>query len=75
MTESEILNEVMAEVMTRLKAAATKDERECVLSAYAMVAYKFMRPVLGDEFTRGWLESAVAEVKTNPSELTMVTLQ
>lgn len=52
-------------IIPRLK----REERGPYLSALLMASYKLLRTVEGDEFVRGWLESALHEVKTEAPDL------
>lgn len=47
---------------------ATKTEAEKIsyLSAGLLVSYQLLRGLVGDEWVKGWLETALADVKTNP---------
>ncbi|KFC61923.1 hypothetical protein [Massilia sp. LC238] len=45
------------------------EERGPYLSALLMISYKLLRTVEGDPFVRGWLESALDEVKTSPPDV------
>lgn len=47
------------------------EERESYLSALLMISYKLLRTVAGDEFVRGWMESALQEVKTEAPDVTI----
>lgn len=39
-----------------------RDEQEAYLSTAAQAAYQLLRGVVGDEWVRGWLESALADL-------------
>jgi hypothetical protein len=45
------------------------EERSSYLSALLMISYKLLRTVEGDEFVRGWLESAMHEVQTEAPDV------
>ena len=45
------------------------EERSSYLSALLMISYKLLRTAVGDEFVRGWLESALHEVKTEAPDV------
>ena len=45
------------------------EERGPYLSALLAISYKLLRTVEGDEFVRGWLESALNEVKTEAPDV------
>lgn len=53
------------EIIPRLK----RHERGPYLSALLLASYKLLRTVEGDEFVRGWLESALEEVNTTPPDV------
>lgn len=53
------------EILPRLK----RHERGPYLSALLMASYKLLRTVEGDEFVRGWLEAALAEVLTTAPDV------
>lgn len=52
-------------ILPRLK----QEERSSYLSALLMISYKLLRTVEGDEFVRGWLESAMHEVQTEAPDV------
>lgn len=61
-------------VQEALKAVAilphlTPEERSSYLSALLMISYKLLRTAVGDEFVRGWLESAMHEVQTEAPDV------
>lgn len=45
------------------------EERGSYLSALLMISYKLLRTAEGDEFVRGWLESALHEVRTEAPDM------
>ena len=40
----------------------TRDEQEAYLATATQAAYQLLRGVVGDEWVRGWLESALADL-------------
>jgi hypothetical protein len=52
-------------IIPRLKV----EERGPYLSALLAISYKLLRTVEGDEFVRGWLESALHEVQTEAPDV------
>lgn len=63
-----------AMVQEALKAVAilphlNPEERSSYLSALLMISYKLLRTAVGDEFVRGWLESALHEVQTEAPDV------
>lgn len=63
-----------AMVQEALKAVAIlphlkPEERSSYLSALLMISYKLLRTAAGDEFVRGWLESALHEVQTEAPDV------
>jgi hypothetical protein len=44
----------------------TKREKSDALGTLMIAAYNLLRTTEGDEFVRGWLESALADVANNP---------
>ena len=63
-----------AMVQEALKAVAIlphlkPEERSSYLSALLMISYKLLRTAEGDEFVRGWLESAMHEVQTEAPDV------
>lgn len=63
-----------AMVQEALKAVAIlphlkPEERSSYLSALLMISYKLLRTTAGDEFVRGWLESALHEVQTEAPDV------
>lgn len=73
--EQALMNAVIAEVGARLGKAKTNLEAADIAGAYALVGYKMMRAAGGNEFTRGWLESALHDVKTTEPEMVWSPLQ
>ena len=73
--EQQLINEVMADIGARLKTARTPLDAADIASAYALVGYKMMRAAAGNEFTRGWLESALHDVNTTEPEMVWRPLQ
>jgi hypothetical protein len=55
-------------------ALPTREEKSAALSYLLMAAYKPLRTIEGDEFVRGWLESALAEVQAMPPDVEMVDM-
>ncbi|MBR8084591.1 hypothetical protein C6V04_04825 [Burkholderia multivorans] len=47
-------------------ATMTDSEKVTYLSASLLSAYQLLRSVVGDEWVKGWLESALYDVKNNP---------
>ncbi|MCA8251604.1 hypothetical protein LGN12_31180 [Burkholderia multivorans] len=47
-------------------ATMTVSEKVTYLSASLLSAYQLLRSVVGDEWVKGWLESALYDVKNNP---------
>jgi len=52
-------------IIPRLKP----EERGPYLSALLAISYKLLRTVHGDDFVRGWLESALHEVSTEAPDI------
>jgi len=48
------------------------EERKAAFGYLLMTSYKILRTAEGDEFVRGWLESALEEVKACPPDVVMV---
>lgn len=44
----------------------TKREKSDALGTLMLAAYNLLRTTEGDEFVRGWLESALADIAANP---------
>jgi len=59
---------------TKIIQKLKPEERASYLSALLLISYKLLRTVEGDEFVQGWLESALAEVKTTPPDVAIVEL-
>ncbi|MBU9398121.1 hypothetical protein KTE13_00015 [Burkholderia multivorans] len=47
-------------------ATMTDAEKVTYLSASLLSAYQLLRSVVGDEWVKGWLESALYDVENNP---------
>jgi hypothetical protein len=65
---SDTLDAGMREAIEAVQAAATMPEEMArnYLEMLGHVATKFMRAKFGDDYVRGWLESAIAELDTPP---------
>lgn len=48
------------------------EDRKAAFGYLLMTSYKLLRSAEGDEFVRGWLESALKEVKTCPPDVALV---
>jgi hypothetical protein len=66
-TDSAMVQEALKAVaiLPRLKP----EERSSYLSALLMISYKLLRTVEGEDFVRGWLESALDEVRTESPDV------
>lgn len=73
--EQQLMTDLLAEIGARLKTASTQLQAADIAAAYALVGYKMMRAAAGNEFARGWLESALHDVNTTQPELVWRPLQ
>lgn len=48
------------------------EDRKAAFGYLLMTSYKLLRSAEGDAFVRGWLESALEEVKTCPPDVALV---
>lgn len=55
--------DTLGELMNQLP---TKRERSDALGVLMIAAYNLLRTIEGDEFVRGWIESALADIAINP---------
>lgn len=72
MTEDEISAaavEMIGKFVVQLK---TGQQRSDAAAACMLMSYNLMRSIEGDQYVIGWLESALADVKTNPPAITIV---
>ncbi len=72
MTEDEISAaavEMIGAFVVRMK---TNQQRSDAAAACMLMSYNLMRAIEGDQFVLGWLESAMADVKTKPCPLAIV---
>lgn len=72
--DQEIARLTIEAVGALLRNLANREEKSAALSYLLMAAYKPLRTLEGDEFVRGWLESALAEVQSNPPDVELVDL-
>lgn len=54
---------MLGELMSKLPTARQKSD---ALGLLMIAGYNLLRTTEGDEFVRGWLESALADIATNP---------
>ena len=66
MTEDEICKRALDALGGLLNQFPTKEEKSDALGAVLITTYNLLRTTEGDEFMRGWLESALADVMSNP---------
>ena len=55
--------DMLGELMHKLP---TKREKSDALGTLMIAGYNLLRTTEGDEFVRGWLESALADIAANP---------
>lgn len=55
--------DMLGELMHKLP---TTREKLDALGTLMLAAYNLLRTTEGDDFVRGWLESALADIATNP---------
>ncbi len=72
--DQEIARMTIEAVGALLRTLPTREEKSAALSYLLMAAYKPLRTIEGDEFVRGWLESALAEVQSIPPDVELVDL-
>lgn len=60
---SKLAIDMLGELMNKL---ATEREKSDALGVLMIAGYNLLRTTEGDEFVRGWLESALADVASNP---------
>lgn len=61
---SKLTLDMLGELMNKLP---TKREKSDALGLLMIAGYNLLRTTEGDEFVRGWLESAMADVANNPA--------
>lgn len=67
--DQEIARLTLDAVGALLRSLKTREEQGAALGYLLMAAYKPLRTIEGDEFVRGWLESALQEVQTTPPDV------
>lgn len=72
--DQEIARLTIEAVGALLHTLPTREEKSAALSYLLMAAYKPLRTLEGDEFVRGWLESALAEVQSIPPDVELADL-
>jgi len=72
--DQEIARLTLEAVGALLRTLPTREEKSTALSYLLMAAYKPLRAVEGDDFVRGWLESALLEVQSMPPDVELVDL-
>lgn len=60
---SRLTLDMLGDLMRKLP---TKREKSDALGTLMLAAYNLLRTTEGDEFVRGWLESALADIAANP---------
>lgn len=65
--DSRQMNMVLSSFQRDGIATKTDAEKISYLSANLLVSYQLLRGLVDDEWVRGWLESALADVKMNPA--------
>jgi len=66
---AKITMDAVGELMAKMPMMA---DRKNALGFLLMTSYKLLRTAEGDEFVRGWLESALQEVNTCPPDVSLV---
>lgn len=61
------MNMILASFQRDGIATKTAAEKISYLSAGLLVSYQLLRGLVGDEWVKGWLESALADVQANPA--------
>jgi len=65
--------DIMAKVLDTFQnqgvQSMSHEQRRDYLSSVMQVAYQMMRGVEGDEFVRGFFESALADMEANPGSM------
>ena len=72
MTDDEISKAAIDAVAGLVVTMKSKRQQSDAASACMLTAYNMLRAIEGDQFVIGWLESALADVKTNPPAFAIV---
>ncbi len=72
--DQEIARLTLEAVGALLRTLSNREEKSAALSYLLMAAYKPLRTLEGDDFVRGWLESALLEVQSMPPDVELVDL-
>lgn len=65
--ERDMMDKVLDTFQNQGVQSMSQEQRSDYLSAVMLVAYQMMRKVEGDEFVRGFFESALADMAENAS--------
>lgn len=71
MKEAEIARLSVEAMQGLLAKMPSREDKSEALSYLLMGSYKLLRTVESDEFVRGWLESALDEVRNNPPDVVL----
>lgn len=63
----DVMDKVLRTLVNEGVHSMSHEERSDYLSSVMLVSYQMMRKVDGDEFVRGFFESALADMAENPS--------
>ena len=66
MNEDQIAKLTLDMLGDLMRKLPTKREKSDALGTLMLAAYNLLRTTEGDEFVRGWLESALADIAANP---------
>ena len=72
MTDDQVAKMTMDAIDGLMAKMPMMADRKCAFGFLLLTSYKLLRTAEGDEFVRGWLESALEEVKTCPPDVSLV---
>lgn len=72
MTDEQIAKLTMDAIGGVMRRLPMMKDRKAALGFLLMAAYKLLRTAEGDEFVKGWLESALEEVRTCPPDVKLI---
>lgn len=75
LTDDQVVNAAMEAITKLVSAMPTTADKANAVGMLLLVSYKLMRTLEDDEFVIGWLESALHEVRTQPVDVVLRTVQ
>jgi hypothetical protein len=72
MTDDQIADAVKNAVLPIMRSLRTQERRSELASFLLSLGWELTRGIEGNEFMRGWLDRASADLGTNPAKIVLV---